>query len=147
MKRFLTAVILAVCMVLPAICQDNSEEKSTPVWDHGDNVSSLTYHNVRIFKIYDQKDSYIVLYEKQSLAIGTAVIPKKWAKNDDGPRKLNFRTTGKGVTPYMTVISQDGEFLKVWITAPTSRFDSIWGITPSNYHPDGTDADTLEIEY
>ena len=127
MKKFFAAAVLAIAMILPAVSQENNEQTKQPVWNHGDNVSTISYQNVRIFKIYDQKDAYVVLYEKQGIDIGTAVLPKKWFKNEDGARKLNFRTMPKGLSPYMTVISQNGEFLKVWITAPTQPFQFTLG--------------------
>ncbi|MGN0728789.1 hypothetical protein [Treponema sp.] len=146
MKRFFAAAALALAMVLPLFSQE--EKRATqPVWDHGDNISSITYQNVRIFKIYDQKDSYVVLYEKQGIDIGTAVLPKKWFKNENGARKLNFRTAPKGLAPYMTVIKQNGEFLKVWVTAPTNRYNSLWAIAPSGMQIEGTDAETLTLDY
>lgn len=147
MKKFFATAVLAIAMILPAVSQENNEQTKQPVWNHGDNVSTISYQNVRIFKIYDQKDAYVVLYEKQGIDIGTAVLPKKWFKNEDGARKLNFRTMPKGLSPYMTVISQNGEFLKVWITAPTNRFNSLWAIAPSGIQIDGTDADSLTLDY
>lgn len=144
MKKLLVALVVALAAVLPSVAQDSKESK-TPVWDHGDNVSNITYQNVRIFKIYDQKDSYVVLYEKQGLKTGTAVIPKSWAK--DQPRKLNFRNAPPKIQPYMTVISQDGSFLKVWVTVSPSRQNSIWGIYPAGQSVEGSDADSLNLEY
>lgn len=126
---------------------EDSSEKSKPSWDHGDNVSNLMYKNFRIHRIYDQRDAYIVLYERQNLKVGTAVIPKKWASNTEGARKLYFRTLPKGLYPYMTVFQQDGEFYKVWIAAPLNRYDSLWAVAPSGMKVEGADADTLEIEY
>lgn len=145
MKKAAAALALALVIAFSAVSQE--EQQSKPVWDHGDNVSSLTYQNVRIYKIYDQKDAYVVLYEKQGIDIGTAVLPKKWFSNEEGARKLNFRNLPKGLSPYMTVIKQDGEFLKVRVTVPNNRFNPIWSIYPRGKTVDGTDADTLSIEY
>ena len=168
-KLVLAAAAVAMLAVVPALSQEeqqetqeqqqedssgtqeeeseSSGEKSKPVWDHGDNVSKLMYKNFRIYKIYDQRDAYIVLYERQGLKVGTAVIPKKWASNSEGARKLYFRTLPKGLDPYMTLIQEDGEFSKVWIAAPVNRFDSLWAVAPTGTKVDGTDADTLELEY
>jgi hypothetical protein len=147
MKKILAALAFALVAVLPVVSQEE-EKSSAQVWDHGDNVSSLTYQNVRIYRIYDQKDSYVVLYEKQGLAIGTAVLPKKWVKAEEGEaRKLYFRNLPKGLNPYMTVIKQDGSFLKVWMTVPNNRFNTVWAIYPRGKSVDGSDADSLEIEY
>ena len=170
MKRLvLAAAAVALLAVAPAVSQEEQEEtqeqqqqessetqdeeaessgdESKPVWDHGDNVSKLMYKNFRVYKIYDQRDAYIVLYERQNLKVGTAVIPKKWASNSEGARKLYFRTLPKGLYPYMTVFQEDGEFYKVWIAAPLNRYDSIWAVAPSGMKVEGADADTLEIEY
>ena len=145
MKKFLMAMVLCTCAILALVAQDAEKKESTkPIWDHGDNVSSISYQNVPILKIYDQKDAYVVLYEKQSLKIGTAVIPKSWAK--ETPRKLNFRNAQPKIHPYMTLISKDGEFNKVWITINPSRFNSIWGIYPNGEEVQGTDATTLSLE-
>ena len=168
-KLVLAAVAVALLAIVPALSQEeqqetqeqqqedssetqdeeseSSSEKSKPVWDHGDNVSKMMYKNFKVYKIYDQRDAYIVLYERQGLKVGTAVIPKKWASNTEGARKLYFRALPKGLDPYMTLIQEDGEFLKVWITAPVNRFNSIWAIAPSGTKVEGTDADTLELEY
>ena len=169
-KLVLAAAAVALLAVAPALSQEEQEEtqaqedssgegeaqegesessddESKPVWDHGDNVSKLMYKNFRIYKIYDQRDAYIVLYERQNLKVGTAVIPKKWASNKEGARKLYFRTLPKGLYPYMTVFQEDGEFYKVWIAAPLNRYDSLWAVAPSGTKVEGTDADTLEIEY
>lgn len=146
MKKILTALILAMCLVLPLIAEGTSnEEKTKPVWDHGDNVSDMSYENVSIYKVLDQKDSYVILYAKKGMDIGQAVVPKKWAK--ESPRKLNFRKTPSGLGSYMTVIKKSGEFYKVWLTVPVNRNNSIWGILDSGVQVSGTDADTFNIEY
>lgn len=148
MKKLFAVLALSFAMILPALAQESeSKEKTTPVWDHGDNKSPLTYQNVRFYRIYDQKDAYVVLYEKQGVKIGTAVLPKKWISNKEGPRKLIFREAPKGLAPYMTIIKNEGEFSKVWVTVPSNRFNNVWGIAPYGMKVEGTDADTLEIEY
>lgn len=174
MKRLvLAAAAVALLTVVPAVAQEQQEEETQavqeessedqeetqeeesessgeaakPSWNHGDNVSNLMYKNFRIHRIYDQRDAYIVLYERQNLKVGTAVIPKKWASNTDGPRKLYFRTLPKGIYPYMTLFQEDGEFYKVWIAAPLNRYDPLWEVAPYGMKVEGADADTLEIEY
>jgi len=143
MKKILTAVILAMFLALPLFAEGEGNTK--PVWDHGDNVSDLTYQNVKIYKVFDQKESYVILYAKQGLEIGQAVIPKKWAK--ETPQKLAFRKTPSGLSSYMTVIKKGGEFYKVWLTIPVNRNSSVWGIIGTGVEVTGTDADSLNIEY
>ena len=144
MKKILAAALLAVLLVLPTFAED-SAEKTKPIWDHGDNVSELSYQNVKIYRILDQKDSYVVLYAKNGVGIGQAVVPKKWFK--ESPRKLSFRTKPSTISPYMTVIKKNGEFYKVWLTLPLSRNDSTWGVVEDGVTVNGTDAESLELQY
>lgn len=148
MKKIIMALILAAAVVLPAVSQE--KEKTKPIWDHGDNVSSLVYQNVRIFKIYDSADAYVVMYEMAGVKTGTAVIPKKWATPEEKGKKskLFIRKKPAGLMgPYMTVINQDGKFLKVWLTIPTNRMDPMWGVLPNGMNIEGTDADELNLQY
>lgn len=145
MKKILLALVLAAAVIIPSVAQESNETK-TPVWDHGDNVSSITYQNVRFYRIYDTLDAYVVLYEKGGVKIGTAVLPKKWTENKEGPRKMLFRKAPTKISPYMTIIKKDGEFQRVWVTVPTDRFNPIWGTAPHGMQVEGTDADSLNIE-
>ncbi|WP_407400935.1 hypothetical protein [Treponema sp.] len=145
MKKLLLALAFAAAMVFSASAEESKE--STPrVWDHGDNISSITYQNVRFYKIYDAADAYVILYEKQGVKIGTAVLPKKWVKNTEGHRKLLFRNAPAKIGSYLTIIKKDGEFQKVLVTVPSNRWNPIWAMAPRNMEINGTDADSLEIE-
>lgn len=125
MKKLLAAVLLALCFTLPLLAQES--EKTKPIWDHGDNVSELTINYVRIYKILDQKDAYVILYEKSSgYKAGRTVVPKKWY--NERPCKLEFSNLAKGLSPYMTVIRRNGTFEKVIICVPPSRRESVWGV-------------------
>lgn len=144
MKKAFLAGLTAFCLLLPAMAQDNAESKKA-IWDHGDNVSNISYHNVQIFRILDQADAYVIVYQKQGLHVGQVSIPKKWFK--ETPQKLQFRNKPKQLDPYMSVIYKDGQFYKVILTVPSSRSDAVWGVVPSGTKISGTDADTLEISY
>ncbi|MBQ0039204.1 MAG: hypothetical protein KBS64_02100 [Treponema sp.] len=145
MKKLLLALAFAAAMVFSAAA-DESKGSSPRVWDHGDNISDITYQNVRFYKIYDSKDAYVVLYEKQGVKIGTAVLPKKWTDNKEGPRKLLFRNAPAKIGSYMTIIKKGGDFQKVLVTVPTNRFNPVWSLAPANMEVNGADADSLEIE-
>lgn len=142
-KRFITALLVSFVIVLSSVAQENQNSK--PIWDHGDNVSDITYQNVQIYKIYDSKDAYVVLYAKGGINVGQVTIPKSWAKTM--PRKLEFRNKPVKLSPYMTVIKQNGEFLKVWLTVPLNKLDSIWGVLPNGTQISDVDKESLEIEY
>ncbi len=144
MKKICLILALACVTLFPSVAQDNTAKKAA--WDHGDNVSSLTYQTVSVYKIYDTKDAYVVLYEMQGLKMGQAVLPKKWTENTNNARKMLFRDSPKGLNPYMTVIKQDGNFLKVWLTIPSDRKHAVWGVYPSGTPVEGTDAESLELK-
>ncbi|MCH5295701.1 MAG: hypothetical protein J1F14_07395 [Treponema sp.] len=143
MKRFALVLIAAVCMALPAFSQESEDSK--PFWDHGDNVSSISYHSVNIYKVLDQRDAFVVLFERDGLRVGKAVVPKKWAQ--ENPRKFVLRNKPKGLPSYMTVFYRDGEFSKVILTVSLNKQDPVWSILPNSTKLSGTDADTLEITW
>lgn len=109
--------------------------------------SVMTYKNVTVYKVLDQKDAYIVMYAKGHRDVGNVTIPKKWYKGDkDNPKKLAFRKLSTGMSPYMTVLYRDGDFDQVILTMPVSRADPAWGVADSNAQVDA-DKDTLDIVY
>ena len=146
MEKIIVALLLAACFALPAVAQSNESSKTTPVWDHGDNVSDLTYETVPIYRVLNHKDAYVVIYLKQNLKVANVVIPKKWAYGTVG-RKLFFRTKPASLDSSMTVFYKGGEFFKVCLTVNPSQHDSIWGMVPNGTKLEGTDAETLELEF
>ncbi len=147
MKKILLALVIACAAVLPAFSQSDSTA-TKPIWDHGDNVAEFTYRNVRIYKVYDYKTAYVVLYEKGGVNVGTVTIPKKWYSKNGAERKLEFRNLSGNLDPYMTIIYKNDEFYKVWLTLPLARTaNSVWGVLPTYTEVPNTDAETLEIEF
>lgn|SRR5574344_132124 len=143
MKKILATVLFGLILILPVVTED-AAKSTKPVWDHGDNVSDLYYENITIYKVFDQKESYVVLYAKGGVGIGQVVIPKKWATEQ--PRKLEFRSNPGNILSYMTIITKNGEFYKVWLTLPKSRLNSIWGVITGDVDSSKLNAETLEIE-
>lgn len=139
MKKLLLALIMAASMVIPALAQDK------PIWDRGDNVANISYENVQIYRVYDQLDAYIVLYEKQSTEVGQLVIPKSWATGKTD-RKLTFHEKVKNVGSYMSVFYRDGEFYKIILNVPSDRREAVWAVAPNGTKVD-TNFETLNIEY
>lgn len=147
MKKILTAAFMALCLLVPVMAQnsENTTENTKPIWDHGDNVSNLQYVNARIFKIFEQKDAFVVYYERTGVKIDQAVIPKRWVK--EHPRKLEIRTKPNSIDPYMTVIYKNGEFLKVLLTVPLRKEDPVWGFYKKGAEIPGLDKETLDIQF
>ncbi|MBR3548700.1 MAG: hypothetical protein IKN90_01360 [Treponema sp.] len=145
MKKIIMALLVAAALAVSSFAQSTSSS-GTPIWDHGDNVSEFSYRNVGVYRIFDQADSYIVLYEKQSLEIGKVVIPKAWFKTS-APRKLDFRHKPAGMGTYMTVLYKNGEFYKVFLTVNPKRSDPVWAVADPHARMEITNADSLDIEF
>lgn len=133
-KSFVLSVLILAGILFGATAQEAKREYKYPFQE-----SEVSYHNVEVYKVLDQKEAYIVLYAKGHRDIGTVKVPKEWYSSAVNPEaKLTFRALPKGMNPYMTVISRSGSFERVIMTLPTSRADSVWGVASA-----GTSVDDL----
>ncbi len=152
MKKLLFALILTAGALIPAIAQD-SAKTTKPIWDHGDNVSELSYQNFVVSRIYDSSDAYTVLYEKSGYEIGKVSIPKSWAYQGTTVEahknhKLFFRNKVKTLDNMMTIYYRNGEFYKVILTVPTSKADSVWAVAPNGYDPEiNQDMTSIDVKF
>lgn len=139
MKKLLLILALFSAFTFTVAAQNNGEEKDSAKW------SEMSYVNLPILKVYEGKDAYVVLYQKNKVGIGKTVIPKKWAKGSpDEPRKLKFRNTRVAEGAYMSVQKKGGEFHRVVLTLPMSKLNPIWGVADYHKEIEGSDKDTLE---
>ncbi len=144
MKKLLFALILAAGMLVPAISQDKATKA---IWDHGDNVSNLTYQNYVISRIYESIDAYTVLYEEAGYEIGKVSIPKSWVKHG-GNHKLFFRNRVKTLDNMMTVYYKDGAFYKVILTVSNNKSDDVWAVAPNGFDAGvSQEATTIEVAF
>ncbi|MBQ9538021.1 MAG: hypothetical protein IJU95_02020 [Treponema sp.] len=150
MKKILFALVLAAGMVMAVAAQDTTAKK---VWDHGDNVSDISYQTFVVSRIYDSLDAYTILYEKAGYKIGKVSIPKSWAYQGVTPEahkthKLFFRNKIKTIDNLMTVFYKGGEFYKVVLTVPVSKADDVWAVAPNGYDAGvSADATTLDVKF
>ena len=142
MKKILMILTLLSVFTLSMFAQDTTDttyEKDESKW------TNLSYVNVPVLKIMDSKEGYLVTYQKYNVGVGTVVIPKKWARGSvDEPRKLKFRDVSTANDAYMTIMKEDGQFLRVVLNVPVSRSNYIWGIIDRGVELPGVDKDTLE---
>lgn len=133
-------VMAALVLVTCTAAFSQSEERNEDKW------ASISYFNVPILKIFNAREGYAIVYQKNSAGTGKTVIPKSWAKgNEDAPRKLKIRPTTGTLKPFMTVVKKDGEFLRVILTVPTALTDNVWGVLEySTGSLEGADKETLE---
>lgn len=144
MKKILSILVLLSLFSVAIFAQEqektgNDKNRDESKW------SNLSYVNVPILKVLEGKDGYVVLYQKNKTGVGSTVIPKKWARGTpDSPRKLKIRASKTVNAAFMTVAKRDGEFFRVILTVPTSKYSGLWGLV--DYHKDleGIDKDTLE---
>ncbi len=143
MKRFLFAALMVFAtFTFTAVAQDS--EKSSKQYKYEYQEAKISYHNVKIYRVLDHREAYIVLYAKSHREVGTAIIPKRWY--NEHPRKLAFRALPNNMDPYLTVINKEGEFNYAILTMPTSRGNPVWGVADSNQEVDAS-VDTLKLEY
>ena len=151
-KNFAVALLLLVTGIVCAQTQqiqrtqENQTTVRTETTSDDSSSSNLSYRNVSVHKIFDQKEVYIVLYAKNGNGVGQVMIPKSWAK--ETPSKIQFRLLPKGLNPYMTVVYKDNEFLKVILTMPSPKIGSTWAVAGDYVDiGDSAQAETLVIEY
>lgn len=145
-KSLIIGLITTVlsCGLIFSVAAQESADKPEPSYKKEFHESEMSYRNVVVYKVLDQKDAYIVMYAKGHREVGNVVVPKKWYKSS--PKKLAFRKLATGMSPYMTVLYRNGEFEQVILTMPVSRADAAWGVADSNVQVNA-DIETLEIVY
>ena len=141
-KLFILSALLCVGVLFSATAKEKADYK------YDFQEAAISYHNVKIYKILDHKDAYIVMYAKGHRDVGTVTLPKKWYSSASrADAKLNLRSCPNTIDPYMTVISRDGSFERVILTVPTSKSNPMWGVADSSVKIEDADKDTLEITY
>ena len=148
MKKLILIFALAAIFSFSVFAQENSESGSNSnikIERNEEKWSTLTYVNLPILKILEARDAYVVIYQKNRLGTGSTVIPKSWVHgNKDAPSKLRLRSTKTANGAFMTVVKDNGEFVRVILTAPMSKSNSVWGVVARGTELEGVDKDTLE---
>ena len=148
MKKIVLVLALASIFSFSVWAQEDSESDSgsgIKIERHEEKWSTLTYVNVPVLKILEARDAYVVIYQKNRVGTGSVVLPKSWIHGSkDSPNKLRLRTTKLMNGSFMTIVKDNGEFVRVILTAPLSKGNPIWGVVPRGKQLDGVDKDTLE---
>lgn len=146
MKKILVILALFSAFTCSLFAAESSgDRKQSEYIQHEEKWSKISYVNVPILKVMEAKNAYVVVYQKNKFGIGKVVIPKKWGKgNADNPKKLKFRNIKQSNAAFMTVVKNDGEFYKVFLTLPMNKANPIWGIADTRKDVEGGDKDTLE---
>lgn len=146
MKKLLVLLALFSVFTCSLFAAESDGEKKQSEYIHNEEKwSDFSYVNVPILKVMEARNAYVVLYQKNKYGTGKVVIPKNWANgNKDNPKKLKFRSVKHTNESFMTVVKNNGDFYKVYLTLPMSKANPIWGIADTRRDIDGGDKDTLE---
>ena len=136
-------IILSFAAFARSAAVSTAQKTTQPKLDES-KWSSVTYFTVPLYKILQTEDAYVVIYAKNKVGAASTTIPKKWAKgNTENPRKLKFRSVRGTLQPFMTVVKDDGKFVRVILSVPPTKDTDFWGIADPNKVTD-IDKDTLE---
>lgn len=141
MKKFLIVIALVSMFATSMFAAETlpAQSKDESKW------TDFTYVNVPILKVYEAKNGYVVIYQKNKVGASQVTIPKAWAKGSiENPSKLKFRKVRRADDCYMSIQKKNGEFLRVVLTLPMNKANSVWGVVKGMNQLDGCDKDTLE---
>ena len=146
MKKFILVFALASVFAFNLFAQEESgSDSNIKIERHEEKWSTMTYVNVPIVKILEARDAYVIIYQKNRIGTSSTVIPKNWLHGSkDAPSKLRLRKTKYVNGAYMTVVKDKGEFVRVVLTAPMEKNNSLWGVVARGKQVDGADKETLE---
>lgn len=144
MKKLILIFALASIFSFSIFAQEESSS-NIKIERNEEKWSTMSYVNVPVLKILEDKDAYVVIYQKNRMGTANTVIPKKWVHGTkESPSKLRLRSSKYAYNSTMTIVKDNGEFVRVILTAPLSRSNSIWGVVARGKQLEGTDKDTLE---
>ena len=85
---------------------------------------SVKYRNLKVYKVYDHPEAYVVMYYTDGIDLGQVTLPKAWFKSGNGKGILN--TFKRDFTPYMTLQYKEGTFSKVVLNMPAMTNTLVW---------------------
>ncbi len=143
MKKLLILIALLSVFATSAFAYDNPDANSRDE----SRWTTMTYTNIPILKILESSNGYAIIYQKNKIGSGTTVIPKAWAKGSvDNPRKMKIRVIDSTLKPFMTIVSDGGEFKRVILNVPKSKSNSVWGVVPNSKPLDVDKTDLSDVK-
>ncbi len=86
--------------------------------------NSVTYRNIKVYKVYAHPDAYVVMYYTNGIDLGQVTLPTEWFKSGNGKGILN--TFRRDFAPYMTLQYKEGTFSKVVLNMPAMTNTLVW---------------------
>ena len=144
-KSFIVSALLLAATLFTATAFEGGKTEAD--YRYTFQESGVYYKNYTIYRILDHKDAYVILYAKPHGVVGKVSIPKAWySTNGNTKSKLTFRPLPKGMAPWMTVLSKDGTFDHVVLTAPVARTHAAWGVASPDVDVGDLSKETLELK-
>ena len=107
----------------------------------------LYYFNLPIERIFIHQRGYYIVYRTSTLGLGTLCVPWEWM-NDPKDHRAIYNAVKLGIQPYISYVTNNGEFYQLRINAPLDKRDAIWGEMNSNkVSSDRFDVDTLTLKF
>ena len=106
----------------------------------------LYYFNLPIVKIFSHPRGYYILYRTSNLKIGEIYVPWEWMDYRDQRAVCN--TVPGNIPPYISYITNNGEFFQIKIYGAANPSHSTWGrISSERVSDERFDVDTLALQH
>ncbi len=139
-------VLLLAFVFAAAFLFAQDQDQSYYADNAGTEELDLYYFNLPIVKIFNHPRGYYILYRTPSLKIGKLYVPWEWMDYTD--HRAIYNTVRVGVSPYVSYVTNSGEFFQIRINASVDPRDSTWGVISSGRVPDEYfDVDTLTLQF
>lgn len=110
-------------------------------------AGNCTYKNVKIQKVWQCKDGYVINYYKTNGEVATLFAAKSWFSYAN--KKASLVKLPKDLPPYMTIILNNNEPVLFWLHMPVPPSHAAWGIVPKSFDTTGKFSENSipKIEY
>lgn len=127
--------------------EESAYAESAAEGESSSEEMDLYYYNLPIVRIFTHPRGYYILYRTSSLKVATLCVPWEWISDYRDPRAI-YTPVRVGTQPYISYITNNGEFYQIRINAPADSRDATWGAISSSKVPnENFDADTLTLKF
>lgn len=111
----------------------------------------LFVKTVPIYKVYNHKKGFVIVYEKQNMDLHRTFIPYNWFRvSEDETGKLRGEVLygNSPEYPYMSIFWDGGEFSHVRLFLQKTRTDDSWSVLDNpNLYDNSFDIEVMPLEF
>ena len=112
----------------------------------GVRESEFYYYNLQIVKLLNHPRGFYILYRTPNNGVGELCVPYEWFYTNDS--RAIYNTARAGVQPYISFITNNGEFYQIKVHGSADKRDGTWGEISSSRVPDENfDVDSLTLQF